>query len=278
MHKILISLAALFFATTGFSQQTSVEINALKKTIKKGVPNERYEDKKVIKSQVNYINACDKLGDYYKKLHHYKTALYYYLLADDLSEFGSGCASPCVNEFPIKLRDKVLLKAGDLYYSRRSTIKDLDTAFYYHLRGLLMNNFDKADKYSLLYFTNADPFFIMEPLNTNNTLIRWAINPFNMQKRSKSSTLTKYFEEVVAYLNTDTSKKIIINFNNADNRVLARSMLGQLQSHRCYDHIKEWLTKNIVNPDRINATYDDMPVCTYKSYSLPCIQITVKPK
>lgn len=103
--------------------------------------------------QLNYLEVCEKQGDYFYSFQNYDSAFYYYSLPAKLNNhstiFQSGSAWI--------LRNKIISKAGDMKMSGFGSKPDTLSAFYYHYQFPLSK--EDAGKLSLKYFKTVDGVF-----------------------------------------------------------------------------------------------------------------------
>lgn len=264
--KYILLIITIFNSIIGFSQMNQNYVDSLTQIIKKGIP--QGDNKKTILRQVSYISACEALGDYYYKSSNIKKALNYYLLVANLGDHTD--SELWDNEVPIKLRDKVCLKVGDIYFYGRGIKKDLDKALHYHTKGLLENNNDQADHYSKLYFNSTDPIFILDENKSNDSIIKFAVNTLDILKPIESIKLKKYLHSVKVILNSDTSLNCLLLVNTPPNEI------WQMYLGRFLEKIKKSIVKNISHTDRVSSNMQVSPEpCVYKFFSLPCFQIII---
>ena len=258
--KFILLFITTLACTFSFSQNLRY-VDSLKRIIKRGIPEG--EDNRTIKKQFRYINACEALGDYYHSLNQNKKAIYYYELVADLD-------GHILSDEQMELRDKVSLKVGDIYFAGRGIKKDLPSSIRYHSKALIGKSSSLKDHYSKLYFDNTDPIFILNARPFDTTT--YAVNLLNIDK-PLSKKLKEYLLPLINKLNSDTLLKCRITVG-----ILPLGLTEENQGlvYRSLINIQDYLKKKIVVPNRIDAEVE-IPgeICQYKSFKLPCLQITI---
>jgi hypothetical protein len=215
MKFISLIIVILFYCYHPANSQSNID--SLKRIIKRGIDCNTSDA--CMPKKIRYIKACGALGDYYSKKKDNKSALRYYLLAADITD---GVDSELGEEMiAIKLRDKICLKAGDIYFKGIGVTKDHDKALHYHAKGLFFSP-SFPIKYSYQYFQDTALIFIAD--STMDSII-YVVNPFLANRRSEQKILKNYFDGVLNALQSDPTLKANITYS------ITYSMKGELVMH-----------------------------------------------
>ena len=174
-----------------------------------------------------------------------------------------------------------------MYFSGKDVSKNLDSALYYHFRGLRLNRDPKTsafnriklrDQYSLLYFKSKAPFFTDGfPFNTNNNQSIYPVNPIYLFKSFASTLDGDNFREEIKLLNKDTTLNCLIQFNYSE--ILGKSMITAIGMNRFGSEVKKFMDKQVIKPERISIRDEyDGKTNAYKSWTLPSLQIMISNK
>jgi hypothetical protein len=270
--KQYLFFAILISHTCCFGQALS--LLELKKIIGKGICSESSEKCKL--NQLNFMNACEKVGDYYAHKNDYKKSLDYYLLVANLSEYAEGKLQ---FDEPIKLRNKVSSKAGYIYFYGKGVKKDLQKSIFQHCRTPIYLSTVERNKYSKLYFNNIKPCYpFPKKLYQNDSSQAIRLNPFFIDKQNIFDDINNqliFFENKLA---KDTTLKCKITIylgcfvwteinQNYFTKILEK--LNIITKKFCKgNHYIERISSEII--------YDENNSLKYKGVYLPTLNIEVK--
>jgi hypothetical protein len=269
--KYILLLITILISTYCFSQKEIRYVDSLKKIINKGIP-EGYGNS-INKNQIRYIKACGSLADFYKSNNNIKKALHYYLL---VAELGDGTDSKLGdNDIAIELRDKICLKVGNIYFTGKGIKKDLNKALIYHAKGLLENNWDKADYYSKLYFHNTNRIILIETKHyfTNDTSTTCTLNPFYFFRKISVNEISKALKEIKMISNRDSSLNCLLQIESG--HIIPYSETGGAALSKFLESVKRiFIEEKIFNANKFSMNVDFNSLsCMYKSINLPCLEI-----
>lgn len=239
------------------------------RVVNKGVCKD--DSKGCEKQQLRYIDACEKLGDYYYGLRKYKTALKYYLLPSYLDTYTDG---ELQRDEPIKLRNKVAAKAGDMYVKGLGSEKNLQKAFnlYYLLPGFLTDSI--KSQYSRLIFGNNKSFYTSLKSNILiDTVSSFGINPFYLTNMKTAMGLNVKLRNIEQRMITDSSLRCTITINYG---MLNLSELNQGYLNRFLDNIKKQVKENFLKEKFSFEVIINNEGYNYKFFSLPKLNIIVR--
>jgi tetratricopeptide (TPR) repeat protein len=203
MKFIPLIIALLFYGHLPVNGQGNTD--SLKKIVKRG--SDCSAEDACMSKKIRYIKACGALGDYYYNKKDNKSALQYYLLAADLTD---GVDSDLGEDMTaIGMRNKICIKAGDIYFKGIGVRKDHDKALHYHAKALFFSpTFPK--KYSYQYFHDAALLFTAD--STKDSIV-YVINPFLSNRNSDKKLLKNYFAGILNALHTDSTLKATIAYS-----------------------------------------------------------------
>lgn len=276
LKKFLWNIIIVLISSSCFSQTNSPKhVDFLKRIIQKGLCQS--DTKTCLRQQIQYIRACEQLGNHYTNLYLQKknkdniNGLKYYLLAADLTDGTDSDLGD--NETTYTLRDKMAMKAGDLYFKGIGIKKDLNNALYYHYRGLTYHKTnEREDYYSRLYFHNTQPIFKTNIGSSYDSMKIFAVNLFYMLRDLPIKNLHSLLGNFT--IKFDTSINCLIQANMQQK--LGSTLNGQAAMHKFIQKLKNYLVNSGFNPNRItlNVEFENAD-CKYKLYKLPCVTIKV---
>jgi|GEM_PF-6597928 len=221
-------IVLLFYCLQPVSGQDNID--SLKRIVKRGIDCSTSDA--CMPKKISYIKACGALGDYYSRKKDNRSALHYYLLAADLRD---GADSELGEEMvAIRLRDKICLKAGDIYFKGIGVKKDHDKALQYHVKGLFFSpSFPK--KYSYQYFKDTALLFTADSTKDSIVLV---VNPFLANRVIEKKILKNYFDGILNALQSDPTLKANIVYS------ITYSMKGELIMHNVLEPFWELANTN----------------------------------
>jgi hypothetical protein len=265
VKNFILFLCCLTFGLAAFSQSTNkASLDSLKKIVRKGPC--RGGDQ----CNVRYIKACESLADFYNKTRNTPKAIYYYKLVTDLTVYTDSDLG--YNDKAIDLRARICLKLGDLYFKAANIPNHLDTAIYYHTKGLI--HFKKADisKYSMQYFNNVLPFITL----ASNDSIEIIVNPLYFGKKEISDSLMRSsFAPLIQKLQAD--KTLYCDLNMGEGYLVVRSMEAEAGRAQLLTAAANFF-KSLGLEKQVNINWNPFEfalMCEYKGVKvLPCWKVT----
>ena len=264
--RFFLTLSIIFFNIA--SQSQPINIHSLKKIINKGICIE--ESEKCELDQVQYIKACDRTGDYYYGLKNYKTALRYYLLVAYLGVYTDG---ELQSDEPIRLRNKIAIKAGNMFLYGIGTKRNRKAAFFlYYSTPIFYTDAEKI-KYSELFFKNTCRFYKNYVGDKNNdSLCRFAINPFFINDTTTALQLCNTV--IKKYKHNQPSAfsrfEIKITFGSLNVNIATQACL-----YRVMEYLKGYLERKNTSPVSIEINFEGQGY-NYHSFVLPELSVKAR--
>ena len=260
-----------FILCTIHLQSQNVNLKYLNKLVKAGIctePNGNLS-KDCAEKQIQYINACEEIGDDYYKNKNYKHALKYYELVAYLGTYTDG---ELQDDKTIKLRNKVAEKAANIYYYGIGVKRDTKAAFYLYFRPPLFYSDSQKLHYSKLFFNNQSRiFYTVEKKINSDSIFKFGINPFYITDLNVAMKLANEIENILSkYKKSDTSILKITFFYGG----LIQNISNQAYLNRQEDWLEAHLRKKIKNQISIELIISKEGY-KYHSLVLPMLSLEV---
>jgi hypothetical protein len=233
-----------FILCFSYLHSQNVNLKYLNKLVKAGICRELNStlSKDCEEKQIQYINACETLGDYYYKIKNYKYALKYYQLVAFLGTYTDG---ELQDDKTIKLRNKVAEKAADIYYYGIGVKKDTKAAFYLYFRPPLFYSDFQRLHYSKLFFNSQRQiFYPVEKKINSDSIFKFGINPFYITESSVAAKLANEIENILSKCKKSDTSILKIKFFYGG---LIQNMSNQAYLNRQEDWLEVNLRKKIKN-------------------------------
>jgi hypothetical protein len=256
-----ILLLMLLYLNCINSQAQEINLNYLDKIVKVGLC--KTESENCIQNQIEYISASKKLGDYYYKMKKYKKAFKYYMLSANLGVYTDG---ELQDDRPIRLRNIVSAKAGDMYFYGLGVERNIKMAFLLHYHVPVFYDSSLRAKYSKLYFKNTNRFHIISKNNSSSdSSICIGINPFYITEKTTPVSLNYKLNNIKTRMEADTTLQCKVELTYG---ILSMNIINQSYLSRFLDDLKEYFPKNLLD----RTSFEIIPKkdgCLYKSLILP---------
>ena len=199
----------LLFSIITYGQTITIKKNLT--IIKRGFCDN--ESKSCPQQQINFLRACNDLGDLYFRKHKFQTALKYYLKAIEINDH-----IYIATHYAQKLQKTISAKATNILWNHNHSHEDSVSAFFIDFKYLSEYYEKKLIPLSEHYFHfSKDTFYDGYLYNqANKRIFSFAINPLFIINKGTRSKIISTLNDSLIYAKSVTLTLACMDFPNSE--------------------------------------------------------------